>query len=222
MASASTRASASASSSASTRDTSHLAKLALWLALWLALALGLVLVLALALALEIRATWQNFRYLIFSLPVCPTHSFFLFLLVCVCVCVCVFRYVFLLFCVSLCVSLTLSLSYCACLSHFIRLSLMSLSQTLKFFHNSCLIRRIQQKEILKKFIDMSRNWAKIACLAARHLNHYTKLFSVLVWDCNWIICMHGWFHPIRLIHLIWWKSLHFEKIRLIDERDSLN
>ena len=55
---------------------------------------------------------------------------------------------------------------------------------------------------------MSRNWTKISCLAVRHLNHYTKLFSVLVWDWNSIIFMHQWFCPI---HLIRRKSLHFEK-----------
>ena len=56
-----------------------------------------------------------------------------------------------------------------------------------FFYNSCLIRQIQQKEILKKFQDLSRNWTQITWLAVRNLNHYTKLFSVLVWDLNWIL-----------------------------------
>ena len=84
-------------------------------------------------------------------------------------------------------------------------------QTFEFFHNSCLIRQIQQKEILKKFRDFSRIWNQIACLAVRHLNHYTKLFSVLLWDCNSIIFMHWWFCPICLIHLIGPKSFHFEK-----------
>ena len=81
-----------------------------------------------------------------------------------------------------------------------------------FFHNSRLIRRIQQKEILKKFRDLSRNRTQIACLAVGHLNHYTKLFSVLVWHCNSILFMHEWFCPI---HLIGWKSLHFEKTRRV-------
>ena len=61
---------------------------------------------------------------------------------------------------------------------------------------------------------MSRNWTQIDCLAVRHLNHYTKLLSVLVWDCNSIIFMYEWFCPIRLIHLIGRKSLHFEKTRM--------
>ena len=29
-----------------------------------------------------------------------------------------------------------------------------------------------------------------------------------------ILFIHGWFCPIRLIHLIGWKSVHFEKTRL--------
>ena len=84
----------------------------------------------------------------------------------------------------------------------------------EFFHNSRLIRRIQQKEIFKKFGDFSRIWTQIACLAVKCLNHYTKPFSVLVWDYNSIIFMHGRFCPIRLIHLIGRKSLHFEKTGL--------
>ena len=82
---------------------------------------------------------------------------------------------------------------------------------IEFFHNSRLIRRIKQKEIFQKIRDLSRNWTHITCLAVRHLNHYTKLFSVLVWDCNSIILMGWWFCPICLIHLIWRKSLHFGK-----------
>ena len=83
--------------------------------------------------------------------------------------------------------------------------------TFEFFHNSCLIRQIQQNKIYKKFRDLPRNWTQIACLTVRYLNHYTKLFSVLVWGYNWILFMLGWFCPIRLIHLIGRKSLHFEK-----------
>ena len=37
------------------------------------------------------------------------------------------------------------------------------------------------------------------------------MLSVLVWGWNWFLFMHGWFWPIRLINLIRWKSLHFEK-----------
>ena len=89
----------------------------------------------------------------------------------------------------------------------------------EFFHNSRLIRWIQQKQLAKKPRDLTRDWTQIACIAVRHLNHYTKLFSVLVWGCNWIPFMHGWFCPIRLIHLIGCKSLHFEKTRLTSIHD---
>ena len=37
------------------------------------------------------------------------------------------------------------------------------------------------------------------------------MFTVLVWVCNWILFMHGWFCPLHLIHLIGRKPLHFEK-----------
>ena len=37
------------------------------------------------------------------------------------------------------------------------------------------------------------------------------MFSVLVWGCNWILFIQWRFCPIRLIHLIGRKSLHFEK-----------
>ena len=39
------------------------------------------------------------------------------------------------------------------------------------------------------------------------------MFSVLVWGCNWILFIHGWFCPIRLIHLFGRKFPHFEKAR---------
>ena len=84
----------------------------------------------------------------------------------------------------------------------------------KFFHSSRLIRWIQQNKIYKKFRDLSRNRTQINCLAVRRLSHYTRMFSVLLSGCNWMLFMHGWFCPIRLIHLIGWKSLHFENNRL--------
>ena len=59
-----------------------------------------------------------------------------------------------------------------------------------------------------------RDWTKITYLAVSHFNHYTRMFSVLVWSCNWILLMHRWSCPIHLIHLIEQKSLHFEKPRL--------
>ena len=49
---------------------------------------------------------------------------------------------------------------------------------------------------------------QIAYLAVRHSNHYTGKFSVFVWGCKLILFMHRWFCPV---HLIRWKSLHFEK-----------
>ena len=59
--------------------------------------------------------------------------------------------------------------------------------TIKFFHNSHLIRRIDQENITKKFGDLTRNWTQIACFAVRHLNHYIRMFSVLVRAYNWIL-----------------------------------
>ena len=83
--------------------------------------------------------------------------------------------------------------------------------TFKFLHNARLIRWIQQNKIYKKLIHLTRDWTQITCLAVSHSNHYTRMFSMLVWGCNWILFMHRWFCLIRLIHLIGWKSLHFEK-----------
>ena len=82
-----------------------------------------------------------------------------------------------------------------------------------FFHNSRLIRWIQQNKIYKKFRDLIRNWTQVTCLTVRHLNHYTKLVSVPVWGYNWILFMLKWFCPVRLIHIIGRKSFHFEKAR---------
>ena len=79
-----------------------------------------------------------------------------------------------------------------------------------FFHNSHLIRQIEQN-IFQKFRDLTRNWTQIACLAVNHSNHYTRMFSVLVWGCDWTLFIHGWSCPICLIHLIGLRSLHFEK-----------
>ena len=49
-----------------------------------------------------------------------------------------------------------------------------------FFQNSHLIRRIQQKYFYKKIADVTWDWTEITCLAVGHLNHYTRMFSVLV------------------------------------------
>ena len=82
--------------------------------------------------------------------------------------------------------------------------------TFEYFHNSRLIRWIQQNNIYKN-LDLIRDWTQIACLAVNNLNHYTAMFSKLLWGCNWILFMHGGFCPICLIHLIARKLLHFEK-----------
>ena len=74
------------------------------------------------------------------------------------------------------------------------------------------IREIRSKKNYKKIRDLIRDWKQIS-----HSNHYTRMFSVLVWDCNWIYrFMDGWFCSIRLnyLHVIGRKSLHFEKINL--------
>ena len=51
-----------------------------------------------------------------------------------------------------------------------------------FFHISRLMRRIEQNRIHKNFGDLTH----LACLAVRHYNRHTRIFSVLVWGCNWI------------------------------------
>ena len=48
---------------------------------------------------------------------------------------------------------------------------------------------------------------QITCLAVSHSNHYTRMFSVLLWGCDWILFTHWWFCPIRLIHLIFTSHL---------------
>ena len=64
---------------------------------------------------------------------------------------------------------------------------------------------------LQKFRDLTEDWTQTACLAVSHSDHYTRMFFALVWGCKWIMFIHGWICPIRLIHPISWKSLHFEK-----------
>ena len=57
-------------------------------------------------------------------------------------------------------------------------------------------------------------WLKIEPRFFATLTYYTKMFSVLVWGCNSILFVEGWFCPICVIHLIGRKSLHFDKTRL--------
>ena len=47
-------------------------------------------------------------------------------------------------------------------------------------YNSRLIRRIQEK----KFSNLTRDLIQINCLAVSNLNHYTRMFSVLLSGCN--------------------------------------
>ena len=84
-------------------------------------------------------------------------------------------------------------------------------KSIEVFRNSRLIRQSQQNKIYKKFKDLTRIWTRITSLTVRHLKHYTRMFSVPVWSYNWILFMCRWFCPVRLIHLIGRKSLHFEK-----------
>ena len=83
-----------------------------------------------------------------------------------------------------------------------------------------LVRRIQQFYNLQKLVSLLRDWTRIACLAATptstlecflclceaviecyscmgdsvsHSKHYTRMFSVLVWGCNWMLFIHRWF-----------------------------
>ena len=63
---------------------------------------------------------------------------------------------------------------------------------IRVFHNSHLIRWIWQNIIYTKLKDLTRHQTRIACLTVSHSNHYTGIF---LWDCNWILFMHGWFFP---------------------------
>ena len=74
-------------------------------------------------------------------------------------------------------------------------------KTIDFFYNSRLFRRIQQNKFLKKL----ETWAGIEPRSPGTLTITPN------WGCNSILFRHGEFCPIRLIHLIGRKSLHFEK-----------
>ena len=43
------------------------------------------------------------------------------------------------------------------------------------------------------------NWTDTTFSAVRHLNYYSRIFSVLVCGRNWILFMHGWFYQFHLI-----------------------
>ena len=55
---------------------------------------------------------------------------------------------------------------------------------------------MKKKRIYKKNGDVTKDWTQIAGLGVRH---FTRMFSEIVWGCNWMLFMHGWFCPIRLI-----------------------
>ena len=61
----------------------------------------------------------------------------------------------------------------------------------RVFHNFDVIRWIQQNEMCKKMKDSAKHWTQVVWLAVIHSNHYTRKFSVLVWDCKWIL-IHVW------------------------------
>ena len=88
--------------------------------------------------------------------------------------------------------------------------------SIEFFHNCHLIKWIHQNKICKQLAGLGRDWTQITCLVVNHPNYYTrKVFCACVRH-RWILFMHGWFCPIRLIHLIRWKSVHFEKLECRD------
>ena len=91
------------------------------------------------------------------------------------------------------------------------------SKTIEVFHNSSLIRRLQQNKIYQKIRGLTKDLTTITCYS----NHYTRMISMLVRGCNWILSMHLWFCPIRLIHPIRCISLHFEK-KLVWTTTTLN
>ena len=66
--------------------------------------------------------------------------------------------------------------------------------------------------IYKKFRNLTGDYTEITYSVVSHSNHHTRIFSVLLWGCNWIQFMHEWFCPICLIHLIGRKFIHFEKL----------
>ena len=95
--------------------------------------------------------------------------------------------------------------------------------TIKLFHNFRLIRQIQWEKITKNIRHLTRNWTQTACLTVRHFNHYTRMFSVLVWGCNWILFMHGWFFLSNASNLSYWTKISsfWKKTRMIPPCERL-
>ena len=46
-------------------------------------------------------------------------------------------------------------------------------------------------EQLAEIRDLTRDWTQIARLVVSHSNYYTRMFSVLVWGCYWILFSIG-------------------------------
>ena len=68
------------------------------------------------------------------------------------------------------------------------------------FHNSRVNRWIKQNKIDKNLTDLAKDWTQVACLAVGHSNHHTRKFSVLVWDCKWIL-IYAWIILFNLSNL---------------------
>ena len=85
----------------------------------------------------------------------------------------------------------------------------------EYFHNSHLIGRIQQNKIYKKLETWSGIEPGIACVTVRHINHYTRMFFVLVWGCYWFP-FFAWVILSNLSNLSNWTKISsfWKKTRL--------
>ena len=50
---------------------------------------------------------------------------------------------------------------------------------------------MNSKKNCQKLADLTRDWTQVACTTVRYVNHYTKVSSVLVSNCKWIL-IHAW------------------------------
>ena len=97
---------------------------------------------------------------------------------------------------------------------------MYLTKSQELWHSSffiilVLLDEFNKIKFTKKSIDLTRDWTKLTFLAISQSNHYTRMFSVLVWGLNWIWFIHVWFCPIRLIQLIGRKSVSNVHVALL-------
>ena len=69
----------------------------------------------------------------------------------------------------------------------------------------------------QKLANLTRDWTQVACTRVRHVNHYTKVSSVLVWNCKWIP-IHAWVNlSISSNSSNWTKNPSFwKKTSLVD------